>query len=289
MFKEMESLSKEMLALEPQSNDRSWKTLSEITERDLLLLLNRYHSISDRLRENCRIINSYSNLISIEFIYDEFLRYLIKEYTYKRLLLRHSGQSLKIATQKVQVKEPMAINEAEKTKGHLLLLFHFGNYLESMVALSQYRKVTFAKRRQTTDLRYKSLFLFLKKEFGFSFLTTFDSILKGLLAGKEILLLPDNAHFTRPEKNKIYSLGPIKLSFNGATDELIRRSQCKVSCLYFENNKSGTKIARFQQIAIKNSESGLQNVLDNLMSKQILQAPWEWDRLKYLHKIIHLV
>lgn len=288
MSEPMEGLTKKMLAHPLRFERASWEDLVQTTRTDLGKILKENKAISDQIDKNCEIVSGYVALRSATDLFNRHLSYLTEKYAYRRLLLARDSRCMDAALSRVRLLPNSTKNNELKRNGHLVLLFHFGRYLEALVLLLKQAKtnVIWAGRRQSQDKTYESFMSFVKEDLTTEWQNTFGEILASLCAGKTVLLLPDSANFQMSDRNKRYKIGDMQVWFDGATDMLIELSDCEVSCLCFHRVERSMETASLQSINLKSKNDVLQQVLDQCMAQLLVEYPWKWDRLKYLHRIL---
>jgi len=277
-----------MLSPHLRRKQSSWGDLLETTKTDLTSVLRERQTLSARISKNCEIVTGYAASLSAEDICSQYLSYLSEKYAFRKLLLERDSRCLDLASRRVRLLDNSSDDAELERRGHLILLFHFGRYLEAMLLVLKQAKtsVIWAGRRQSDDETYQSFLSFVKDDLTSEWQNTFADILTSLCAGKTVLLAPDSANFHIDERNKPYKIGNMRVLFDEATDIFIERSNCKVSCLFFEGVGSEVETAMLRRVNLKSKSEGLQEALDECMAEQLIRYPWKWDRLKYLHLIL---
>jgi hypothetical protein len=288
MSEPMEGLTKKMLAHPLRFERASWEDLIQTTRTDLGKILKENQAISDQIDKNCKIVSGCVALRCAADLFSRYLSYLTEKYAYRRLLLVRDSRCVDAALSRVRLLANSTNNDELKRNGHLVLLFHFGRYLEALVLLLKQAKtnVVWAGRRQSQDKTYESFLSFVKEDLTTEWQNTFGEILASLCAGKTVLLFPDSANFQMSGRNKTYTIGGMRVWFDSATDMLIERSGCDVSCLCFHSLEQDRETASLQSISLRPRNGGLQEALDQCMTDSLVEYPWKWDRLKYLHRIL---
>src|SRR6185369_16578581 len=283
----MEDLTKRMLALSVQSEHSTWKAVASKARKDLAEVLLQNAILATQISENSKVMARFTTSASADDICTKYREYLIEKYALRRLILLRELQSIDIAQRRVNfLAEELAQNASHK-KGHLILLFHFGRYLETMLVLLNKvnGNIVWAGRNHSHDSTYKSFLCLVEHELHTKCQTRFHDILNTLNSGHTVLLSPDSANFKNAQRNNLYKIGRMTVQFDGATDALIEQSKCTVSCVTFTNMGARRETPHVHSVVINSKTSALQTVLDRFLSDQILTFPWKWDRLKYIHRI----
>ncbi len=165
----------------------------------------------------------------------------------------------------------------------IILALHHGAYFESLRQAAK-RHLIFVARPAFHDQLYAELLTSLEV-LGMSITYGRRGAIDSLRYGGQILLFIDSASFHRPERNQTITLGGLTVALNSRIAEvLIKAGEIGAVTAVLD---PGQRI-RLISPRIDNASGYLPYLARRFIEPTIVQAPMQWDRMKYLSRMVAL-